>query len=343
MAWAAWGKGSDAVFAFDANGSHVWGTPETVNAAERMFRPTAYTWEDVYEELTDESYNADAHRKETQNVGRHRVSGTFTVDCKYEGLERIYAAFFGTAGTPATHNVSYFKHTIYRAQSMGGIGGTLAWDDGIKTHTVDSVKITGLTFNGTMGNQLTCDVAWMGRHRTEGSTNGLGSATEPANIDRVVLTSTVVDYQIDVQGAGSLADFELNTYSVAFTREYDDDDRAFSTTDAPHRREPADGRAACSGTFQVPHEATTYSTTAIAAGTTYGMKLKNVLTTDIKEFGIWLPSLTFTTATANLSDYGGIPQVLNFRCDLADATPTGFTQAAPYLEIINSEDLDPLA
>lgn len=337
------GKGVNVKMALDANGSHTWGTPETINTTGKAFRALNMSWEDVYEELPDESFNQDALRKETQLVGRHRVSGSFTVEMKYEGLEGILAAFMGTAGTPATHNVSYYKHTIYRKNDMTSVGATLGWDDGIKTHTVDSVKITGITLNGVMGQVLTADVTWMGRHRTEAGTGGLSSATEPTNIDRVLLTSSVVDYQIDTQGGGSLADFELNTWNVAMSRAYDDDDRAFSTTDAPHRRETMAGRFDCTGSFLVPYEATTYLTTAIAAGTTYGFKLRNVNTADVKEWGLWLPSLTFTTGVANPSDYGGIPLNLNFRCDLADATPTGFTQAAPYFEIINSASADPLA
>lgn len=56
-----------------------------------------------------------------------------------------------------------------------------------------------------------------------------------------------------------------------------------------------------------------------------------------------LPSFKVTGATEQPSDFGAIPQVITAKGDLAASNPSGFDQSAPYIQIHNTNSVNPLA
>jgi hypothetical protein len=319
----------------------TWGTSVAVGAS-KGFRVLSFTWEDVVVALRDESYNADASRRQSALVSRRRINFTFRVDLKYEGLDTLLALFFGTAGVPS--GVGPYTHRFYRKNDMTGLFFTLAWYDGVVTHEVDSAKFTGLTLEGTAGGVVTAEFRGMGRRRQENTANnpsGLAALTEPTNIDRVQFLQSIVSYQTAAQN-GTLVDLELSRWTVAMEREYEDDDRAYTSLHAPFMREPMGGRFDLTGEVQVPYEATARMADVLA-GTTRELKFAHVLDAN-RHADVWIPSVTWEGFTANPSDYRGIPHVVRYRGgDKAVTTPTGFQQPVPYIELVNSNAADPLA
>jgi len=321
----------------------TWGTSVAVGASNG-FRPTSWSVDESIEPIMDASFNADAVPREAGGqIGLFRVGGTFGLDVKYDGLDLIFALFMGTAGAPTGANP--YTHTWYRKNDMTGLFATLVWYDGIKTHEIDSVKFTKLAFKGQMGKRLTCEVSWIGRRRQENTaTNAnVSSVTENSTINYTLISNSTLSYQL-AANADALANVELNEWDVTFEREYEDDGRAFSSSSAPYRREPTAGEFKCSGSITIPHEATTYMTTALHAGSFYKLKLNHTLASPAHEFGLWVPMLKFTKADFNPSDRASIPQKLTFEGAMKGAsTPSGFAQAVPYIRAINAASGDALA
>lgn len=335
----AQGRGTDFICGLKKGAA--WGTAVSPDAAGFRFRPLNFQWQDNIEEIQDKSWNQDAVQKESSQVGRYRISGSYSVEMKYEGLELTTGLFFGTSTISGAS--APYAHTQYRLNGREGIYGTLAWDDRVKYHTVQSVKLTSLKFSGTQGGRLLAEVGWIGNKRVEAASSAMDSATEPSTIDHVQLIATVTDdhYQIVKQASGALANLDINSWNVGFDWPVDDDDRIFTSATAPFMAEPCSQRLTTTGGLTIPHESTAYLS-GMLLGTTYKLALDHQKSATAK-CGIFLPSLTITSATANVQDMGGIPQTVNFRCDKADALPSGFVQATPYVKLYSTVATSPLA
>ena len=336
------GKGVDIVMGIKK--ATTWGTSVVVGAANLGFRAKSWTYDENIGPGQDDSFNADAFRRESVTIRERRtVSGTFTVDAKYQGLTKLVALFFGTAGVP-TLTAGYYVHTILVKDDLDGIFFSLAWFDSVKTIEIDSAKFKSMKISIKAGMVVEMEFAWEGRRlQYDTATNAnLTSLTEPSTITRVQSTAAIGTYKIAVQ-AGSLTAQAINSAEVTFTRGIDNGDLDFTSTDAPDRSEMVAGRMDCTGTMTIPYASSTLAAAA-QSGALYKFQLDHVLTSGQTEFGIWLPSVQIAKATmAPGSSYGAIPQVIDFIANKASSTPSEFTQAVPYFRNVNSDSADPLA
>lgn len=332
----AWGRGIDVVVSVVK--AATWGTAAAVNAANLGIRVLNYTWADGLEDIPDKSFNADAVDKYSDQVGRRHGVIQLTFDLKTEGLDIPLAGFFGTAGVPVTVTAHY-KHTWYRNNAMAGIFDSVGIDDGVNTHTFDSVKWTTLTISSSAGRRVVGVLNGIFRERTEGATNGLGSVTERTNVFHVQWVNGTKSHQI-AAAASSLANIDLSTFNVVFNQEYPIDDLSYTDE---FIREPANAGFSCTGTVTLPHEVNTYLTTGKFAGTEYKLKLAHDMDSTAAQhmFDVYLPGLKFIDpSVANPSGKGGMPQNLSFYCTKPASTPSGFDQAVPYLLVHNGNSAD---
>jgi hypothetical protein len=338
------GKGVDVLTGIRK--ATTWGTSVAVEGTGFGFRATEFSWDETMEQLPDESYNADALNRHTTNVGRYSIGGSFTINVKYEGFDTLFALFLGTAGVPTGSNP--YVHTWIPKNDMSGLFATLCWYDGIKTHEVDSVKITGLKFSATAGRRVQCVVTWIGRRRQEdtGTNPSLGPAstttlTEDTTIDYVQMLSSIVTYQ-SIAHNGTLAAIELSKWEIDWQRMYDNgDDRGWTSTGAPYIREPMAGAFTCKGSITFPYEAVLYLNLPVS-GTLYELKLTHQLSASAIMV-LLLPSLNYEKATLPLADKAGMALTMNFRGDRAVTAPTGFAQVVPYMSVTNTNSADALA
>lgn len=335
----AYGKGVDALFGM-IKGT-TWGTSVAVGAASMGFRAKSWEYDEQIEPLQDKGYNASALWRQTTNVGNYTVSGSFTVDLKYEGFQLPQAAFFGTAGVPTGSNP--YVHTWSVKNDMSGVFVCLAWYDGIKTHEIDSAKITGISYKIKPGMPVEMTVKWRGRRRQEntGTNANLNSLTEISTIDRVQSLASLLTFQTITQN-GTLAAFEVSEASFDFERKYEDGARCVTSTSAPYIREPAAGDFDTKVSVSIPHEATTYMLGALA-GTTYEIKCLHTLSASAAH-GIFLPSVTWEKASVSMADKAGMVQKLDGRSDKAVTAPTDFNSlTVPHILATNTISTNALA
>lgn len=334
MAYAA---GKDALFG--AVKATTWGTAVAVGASNKGFRATSWKFSDNSEDIPDLGMNGSRFWRESALVGNYKVEGSFEADLKYQGLEIIQALALGTAGVPT--GAGPYVHTWYAKQDMAGVFGSLAWFDNLKTHEIDSFKVTKLTFKGEPGKVVSMGVDWRGRLRTENSaTNAnLSSLTEPSAIDRVQCLNATNTYQGALIGS-ALATIELLSWDVAFEFPLDEN-LLYTSSTAPYIREPIAKEVKVSGSITIPYEAVTLWGYQVA-GSLYKIKLTHTLTSS-KIWTLALPSMKFQSVDANFNGKGGMPLKINFTCEKSVSAPSTYSQGVPYIEATNSFSTDPLA
>ena len=330
------GSGIEGLFGIKK--ASTWGTSVAVGASNCGFRPIvgSWMWDETPEPLPDMSFNADAHRRARTFTGRYDVAGKFAVEAKYDGLDTLIALMLGTAGVPSGGGAPY-THTIYRKNDMTGIFFSLGWYDGIKTHEIDSAKFDEMKISGTAGRVLRYDFSWFGRLRSENTaTNAnLSSLTENSTIAEVQWLNSTITYQI-AAFASSLAAFTPLDWEVTFKAPYNKD----AARTSEYILEPHRGDVDVTGAFGIPYEATTLISAA-KSGAQYKGKL--VHTVGSLQHNIWLPSITFEKADMPMQDKSSMTKRLTFRAEKAASTPSTFSQAVPYVELLNNNSANPLA
>lgn len=333
-------RGVAAIFALTKG--TTWGTAATFNAGNKGFRPLSFSCDPGAGQLRDESYNASPGRRQSELVETISPSGSYSIDLKYEGLMQHLAIFFGTAGIPTGSNP--YLHTLKVKSDMTGIFGTLAWHDGAVAHVVDSMKYKSIKLSTTAGGALVGEFAWEGRkltRTTEASSVQFGSVTEPANIDRVQTKTSVFTASTAAQG-GALAAFSpgLASWETTLTREWSENRTG---SNAPYRDEPDAGRLDVEGKFtQQPKQAATYPN-LLESPAAQKLKFAYALTAVTKEFNLWLPHARFTGADDGITNVAGMPLAIDFVCDLATTSQSGYPDTLAALTIYNADSADPLA
>jgi hypothetical protein len=314
----------------------TWGTPVAVGA-NKGFRPITFSWEDEVGPLSDASFNADRVYRQRTNVGRIGIKGSFELEVKYEGLSLLWALLTGTAGVPTGANP--YTHRWFRKIDMTGLFGTLCWQYGGVVHEADSVKLLSATLTAKAGEKLRAKVDWRGRKRSENSATNpnLSSLTEPSTIGYVHWVNSVIDFQVATQG-GTLTTLEMNSWDLTWNNNYEDGDIIYTSE---YMREPSAGEAMVTGTLTTPAAGSTYLAAALA-GTMYEAKLRFNAGAST-QWGPWLPSMKLTKVTQALPGRATVPETWAFECHKALSAPSGFAQAVPYIEVVNTESADPLA
>jgi hypothetical protein len=357
MANAGIGALSSAAFKLKAT---AWEAAAVVLGAGNGFE---YRTENISHEVPyvrDESNIGSAQQGRGER-GFERNAGPIVGPAKYEGLEPMLAACFGTAGAPTQLSSSTaYKHQFRIKDRLEGIIGTLGIEKR-KDATVweyESAKIRQIRITGEAGQPVDIEFDFICRTLARNAGSGVNntttwdSVTIPANRDKVHFG----DLQLLI-GAWSdsvpLAATD-EAYPSRFELVIDNpmDTEIFTTkggftVDEPKR----DGHAMCTLSVEFPcyDDETWLNALAADPKTRFMGKLlfdsgQDAGGSNNFAWNFFLGQMEIDEASAQVAGAGVIRQPINFVNTKPSATPSGFDFADQiYMEVVSQLNTDALA
>ena len=189
-------KGVQGVLAFHP--STTWGTARLLGAGDGVGLVSESLKPDV--QLIEDQQLEGSSTQRQGEAGNRMFAGDIVTGFRYEGLEPLLACVMGTAGTPATVDVTARTHTFKPKTDMDGIYGTMAIDKGFEVHEYPSVKVLGFSLSCKQGEraQITFRFACYDQNITTSSGTGtnnnvtMASVTLPTNRDYALFKHMVV-------------------------------------------------------------------------------------------------------------------------------------------------------
>jgi hypothetical protein len=142
--------------------------------------------------------------------GNIEVGGSIRLPLRFEGVGRLIAGLFGTAGVPATLDTSARVHTFKIADSIDGLFWTLVYEE-LKDTTIfefDSVKITSVTLRWQIPGQAILEVEFIGSSFTDASiintTTTIDTITQSANNEIAQARHLAGGIRLNAQSGGAL-------------------------------------------------------------------------------------------------------------------------------------------
>ncbi len=318
----------------------TWGTIVADPTTDAMFPLESYSVKKSVDLIANPEKN-DTPMRSTAAAGVSRVDGSLGRVLHYQGDEVALALAMGTAGAPVqVGTTAYYTHSLLAKSSLQGLFASLFTDLETNTEEVDSAKFNGWTISGAQADRVKIAYPIMGREMDIAGNMAFGSATENANAkDNHVLFSQLLFYINDNTAgdvtAGTAVD--LSGFSVQ-----QNNNLVEHFTTAGLRKELVRGG---------PHEVTgsfaidTYEdTTRVADIVNFTLKKAAfVFTSGSYAFKLFIPGLRLTGDLPEVSDFGRIPQALNFVSEKVSSNPTGMTSTMPYIQVVSQLSTDPLA
>lgn len=323
----------------------TWGTEITCRTgdlvrilSESIAGGPAYLADDTVHNAVSLASQAFRDRGDT---GNETWSGTIETYLRYRGLDSLIAHAFGvTAGAPtnASGASAAYQQYFRPHNTLETIFGTLCVD---KVHNIaefDSVKINSMTITANTGERVRVSFDVIARDFNNDSTVNTPTSRDlwtdkdtAVNREYIIFedanvyldpwtTTTVTD---DTAPTITAVDNVYPTsFSITLSNNLVGD---YTTRNAPLIDEPIrDGFAEVTGSITFPVFGTTEGATlngesfedAMLALTDYALQIDFIGSTIVgsyaNEFKMFLPSIEFTSSTANLGGPGKIGHTLNF-------------------------------
>ena len=144
----------------------------------------------------------------TPDKGNLDVNGSVSFPLRYEGLGRVIAGLFGTAGVPATVDVAARKHAFKIKDDADGIFFTLAYEilKDTTVHEFNTLKITGLTLRWSTPGHVELEIRTIGHDFSDASatntTGTIDTVTLPTNNE--IAQARQVAVWMNAQGGAAL-------------------------------------------------------------------------------------------------------------------------------------------
>lgn len=160
------------------------------------------------EEIEDEGIQGSDFQRES-DAGSRSANGALTVPARYEGLEPLIAHVFGTAGVPATIEITARQHDLKLNPDMEGIFGTIAFDKKVKIHEFNTAKLTGMSLKCASGKRGRAEITFRYAANDFSDASAINTAgtfasvTLPANREFLQFSQLIV--RLNAQGGAGLA------------------------------------------------------------------------------------------------------------------------------------------
>lgn len=142
------------------------------------------------------------------------VAGSILMPLRYEGPHRILAGLQGTAGVPATVDISARAHVLKTADSVSGIFYSLAYEIIKDTliHEFNTVKVLGVTLRAQIPGRVTLEARLLGHDFSDGGSGMPALVNTTTTIDTVtgsankeIAQARQMAVWLNAQAAGALS------------------------------------------------------------------------------------------------------------------------------------------
>jgi hypothetical protein len=319
----------------------TWGTPVIPAAGEGLFVITHSTPRGDVDQVTNEDeFNVDMATA-VYPMEFPEASGSMTIRHYFEGLERLWAAFFGyyAAGTPPESGV--VKHEFRWNPVIGSIFFTIGWEEGDETKIVQSAKIKSgkIYFDGG----LKMDIAYGGDKvkvlsDSEGSLSSLSYPSDGKGIFKLLHTTVWANAQAGADFAdGDILD--VNGISIEPARGYESQPVTSGKDAIGEHLEP--GTPLFTITLNFPKKSSQNESfiSAHQLGTLKKLRIKMegpVISGKASKYtlNIDVPMARISEAPEYSQD-SPIPTSVKFTAMRAAAAPTGMAEVLPFAYLIN--------
>jgi len=287
--------------------------------------------------------------QQTSEAGMVDIEGTLDMFLRYESaLNRLIALAMGTAGVPATVDVSARLHTFQLNDSLDGIFGTLAIDKGPEVFEFASAKLLGFTITGEAGQPVTITfnkrADSLARNTSSGTNNNttMGSVTYRSKVFRTLMQH--LTFRVNSQSAGALAspadDLKISRFTLQLDRPHSTDHVSGQTGII----EPTEdgGLPVVTFGFDVPEYLGAVQLdritghTALKADLTFDSGVLIGSATQNADVVINIPQLILTAGEAPVNSANKITHAMNGRCEQAQTAPTGMTVTKPFEYLVHN-------
>ncbi|MBW2052928.1 MAG: hypothetical protein JRI85_11915 [Deltaproteobacteria bacterium] len=275
---------------------------------------------------------------------------------RYEGWDLLLALALGAAGTPSNVEGAAYSNTYSAAENLAGLFATLAIK---KANTakgiweVPSVKITGFTISGRVGELVKVIINFMGNKIEIANplNSDLSSVTYPEGMtkDTVARMDNQFKIRMNAQGGSALTDSDKifpSEFELVYERPFEEQFEAgFSDMSEPVQSDFA------SATIKLTFDKYNLDdfTSAIADEADKKMDLTftgPIITGSTRyTFRVDLPKVTWQSAAADVNGPGLIKHVVDGKLLRSDSAPEGMTGVlGPVsVSVINERAQSPLA
>jgi len=353
------GKGYQGILGFKRN-TNTWGGAAVAAGATDGVEVVSSPLQANRALVPDMQITGRVTQRQSDYAQKSIQGDVLTTALRYEGLERVIAGVFGTAGVPATVDTTARRHVFKIADNLG-VWFTLAYEI-IKDTTIyefNQIKLSGLTLRIQANGRLEISVRGIAHDFTDTSvintTTTIDTVTLPANREYAEFRSVVV--RMNAQSAGALGapdvrfvtGLEINidrNLQPDFTTEFGD------KTSEPQPASGGDPFFKVNGsiTFSQLDTASPGGNSGLVAtqlaGTTQKMDIN--ITADTlagaatQKFAhvLWLPCLQFGDGKPSLTA-GALGWQVPFTAYHVLTIPTGFT--AGYIDAVTWENYSQIA
>lgn len=287
-------------------------------------------------------------------AGNRIASVSFGGQLKYEGVGRVIAQVFGTAGVPTTVDTSARQHVYKIKAHRDGIFSTLAHEI-VKDTTIyeaPSVKLSTLTLRSNSGGLAEWEVSGPASDLETASavntTTTIDTITLPANREFVPFRQMVV--RINAQSGGALGSSDVR-YVTGFEFTLERNVSGDVTTEFGNKiSEPSEtdfARVTGSVTFAELQNGTGGSLADVATQLAFTAQKMDVTFTSTNLAGaasqmfshkLWFPYISFGEGKPAPAGPGKIGWTLPFTAHHVTTAPTGFT--AGYTDSVVYEEFN---
>ena len=326
----------------------TWGTAAACGSGDGLLLLPP-TLKKEREPLVDDSLGVSF--PEEADPGHIKVSGEVPSYLRYDGLDMLLAIAMGaTAGAPVQQGTTAaYAQGFTLAESTDGLFCTLALHNGVNVDEYPSLKLTGFTLKGRVGEPVQMSFEATASDRvTDSSTNtpaSFASVTAGERVNRVLMSQGMF---LMNNGAGAALDTGDAVYPSSFELSYSRKLTGAYGSGSGHDRidEPAtDGQPEISLKLEFPR----YSTSAyfedwdLSTPKKMEMAFTGALIEDTyyREFRVTLPNLSYKSVDLPM-DKGALKHPLEFICLAADTAPSGMAGTTlPFqVDVINTQSAD---
>lgn len=328
----------------------AWGTAVVLGAGDGLLiLPPSVAR--AQEKLIDNSLGL--YFPQADDPGLITAAGDIPMYLRYDSIDLLLALCMGqTGGAPVQQGATTaYSQAIILSDDLDGLFATWALDNNVNINEIPSLKITGFTLSGEMGQPLQVTFNCLGYDKVYDSIINtqvtFGNVTIPEAKNRVLMSQGV--FLMNDQDGAALADpadvIGPNSFELAFTRTME----GVYSADAGLRINEPCNSGMPEITLKLDFPRYTSEDQKLDWVNGQNKKLEITFTGALieapynREFQLRFPNLSLTNAESAIEE-GIIKEPLEFSVLAVDVAPTGMTITRPFkINLINTETADVLA